>query len=187
MAGRLVTIAAFAEATAANAARNALDAAGIPATLNTEGSFGLFGRTVTALSVRLVVREADEPAAVKVLDDTFGPQEQVSEAELAARAEAAEPEDARDAAGLAAPESDPETDSLARETDARVAFQAAAIGLVFPIATLFALVAIVQASCGPGELSARGRWRLRAAVALALGPLVLVELVLAAMILWNVL
>ncbi|MFM8271843.1 MAG: putative signal transducing protein [Gemmata sp.] len=98
MAGRLVTIAAFAEATVANAARNALDAAGIPATLNTEGSFGLFGRTVTALSVRLVVREADEPAAVKVLDDTFGPQEQVSEAELAARAEAAEPEDARDAA-----------------------------------------------------------------------------------------
>ena len=73
----------------ANVARNALDAAGIPATLITEGSFGLFGRTVTALSVRLVVREADEPAAVKVLDDTFGPQEQVSEAELAARAEAA--------------------------------------------------------------------------------------------------
>jgi len=174
MAGKLVTIATFGHSSDAHIARSALEAAGIPVTLNNEETTALFGPATTALgSIRLVVREEDEEQAVKVLDDTFGG-EQVDDADLAAQAEAAEPEEAQEAAKAAAIESDPDADSAAREKDARVAINAAFIGLIFPLATLFAIVMILQASSGPGKLSPRGKSNLYGAILVAFGPVFLV-------------
>jgi hypothetical protein len=187
MAGRLVTIATFSESAQAHVARSALEAAGIQVALNNEETVSLFGSITTALGgIRLVVREEDEEQAVKVLDDTFGG-EPVDQADLAAQAEAADPEDATDAAEQTlSPAADPTADSAAREKDARVAFQAAAIGIVFPLATLFALVMILQASSGPGELSSRGRRNLYAAIALAFWPLALLVLAVFVLLLMGV-
>src|SRR5262245_27346560 len=93
MAGKLVTIATFELPVEAHIARNALEAANIPVTLNNEESSTLFGQGTNVLSgVGVVGREEDEEAAVKVLDATFGSEEPVSEEELAAQAEATEPE-----------------------------------------------------------------------------------------------
>ena len=58
--------------------------------LDNEQTASLFGSVLPMIGIRVVVREEDEPQAVKVLDETFGPEEeQLSEAELAAQAEAA--------------------------------------------------------------------------------------------------
>lgn len=186
MAGRLVTIARFDQVSEAHIAKGALETAGIPVTLNNEESSALFGQVMTAMgSIRLVVREEDEPAAVKVLDDTFGTTEPADEADLAALAEASEPEDWRDAAQqTSAPDADPVTDSD-RDKNARVAFQAAVIGTIVPVVALFASVPVValfasiialimiqRTAAGSGELSSRGKWNLRAAIVLVI-PLVM--------------
>jgi hypothetical protein len=175
MAGRLVTIATFDQAAQAHLARSALEAAGISVTLNNEESSALFGPVTNALGgIRLVVREEDEEAAVKILDATFGSEEPVDDVDLAEQAESAEPEDAVDAAKAAkAPEVDPAADSAAREKAVRVALQVACIGLVFPLATPFALVMALQASHAPGELSPQGQRRLFTAALLTLLSVVL--------------
>jgi hypothetical protein len=87
MAGRLVTIATFAHLTDAHAARAALEAAGILAALNNEQTSSLFGSVLPVIGVKLVVREEDEPRAVAVLDATFGRDEALTDAEIAAAAE----------------------------------------------------------------------------------------------------
>jgi hypothetical protein len=178
MAGKLVTVATFGHSSDAHIARSALEAAGIPVTLNNEETTSLFGPATTALgSIRLVVREEDEGRAVKVLDDTFG-SEPLDEAELAAQAEAAAPEEAIEGAAELGIESDPEADSAARNKDARMAAHAAFIGLIFPLATLFAIVMILQASSGPGKLSPSGKRNLYGAILVAFGPATLVAIIL---------
>lgn len=174
MAGKLVTIATFGQSSQAHIARSALEAAGIPVTLNNEETTSLFGPATTALgSIRLVVREEDEEQAVKVLDDTFGG-EPVDEADFAAQAEAATAEDAVDAGQQPAVVADPVADSAARERDVRFALFCACVGWVIPFGPLFALVMILQASSGPGVLSRRGRRLLYAAYLVILAPVVLV-------------
>ncbi len=165
MAGKLVTIATFGHSSDAHLARSALEAAGIPVTLNNEETTSLFGPATTALgSIRLVVREEDEERAVKVLDDTFG-SEPMNEADLAAQAEAAPAEDPVDAGQqVAVSIVDPAADSAARERDARFALFAVCFGFLIPFGHLFAFVMIVQACSGPGELSRRGRYHVYAAV-----------------------
>ncbi|MBP3958711.1 DUF2007 domain-containing protein [Gemmata sp. G18] len=173
MAGRLVTIATFDELIDAHTAKGALEAAGIQMHLDNEQASSLFGQVMLPIGIRLVVREEDEPQAVKVLDETFGTHEPVDEADLAVQAEATLAEDAADAAEPASA-ANPTADSVAREKDARLAFQAAVIGNLMPLVALFALRMIRRASTGPGELSPRGRWNLRAAILLSIWPLFLV-------------
>ncbi len=171
MAGKLVTIATFAEASHAHLARGALEAAGIPVSLNNEESFALFGDGMTALGgIRLVVREEDESAAVKVLDDTFGTEDSVSEEELTAQAVATVPDELEHS--QVAPD-DPSSESLDREKNARVAFRAAATSLLIPFVVIFAYAMIRRTASGPGELSARGRWNLNAAITLVIWPTLL--------------
>ncbi len=185
MAGRLVTIATFDELVDAHTAKGALEAAGIQMHLDNEQASSLFGQVMLPIGIRLVVREEDELQAVKVLDETFGTNEPVDEADLAALAEASEPEDLRDAAQqMSAPGADSVTDSD-RDKNARVAFQAAVIGTIVPVvalfasvpvvalfASIFALIMIQRTAAGSGELSSRGKWNLRAAIVLVI-PLVM--------------
>ena len=166
MAGRLVTIATFEQLAEAHIAKNALDGVGIAAALNNEETSSLFGSATTVLGgIRLVVKEEDEAAAVKVLDDTFGDQEAVNEADLAVLAETSPAEDPVDAGQQPAPPADPLADSLAREKDARTALTAALLGYFLPFASLFAIVMIISAASGPGKLTRRGRYYVIAAVA----------------------
>ncbi len=174
MAGRLVTIATFGQLTEAHTAKNALAAVGIQAALDNEQTSSLFGQVLPMISIRLVVREEDELRAVKVLDETFGG-ESVSAEELTALAEAAPAEDAVDAGQqLAPPVVDLVADSIAREREARAALLAACLGLVVPcvnpLATLFAIVMIMQAATGSGKLSGRGKRHLFAAGMIVLAP-----------------
>ncbi|MDY3552903.1 DUF2007 domain-containing protein [Gemmata sp. JC717] len=177
MAGKLVTIATFGHLAEAQAAKNALEAAGIASALDNVQTSSLFGTVLPMIGIRLMVREEDEPQAVKILDDTFG-SEPVSEDELTAAAEAAPAEDPVEAGQQQPPPVVPGADSLAREREARSALFAACLGLAIPFASLFALVLVLQASTGSGELSARGRRHLVAAALIGCSPLVLITLVL---------
>ncbi len=154
MAGRLVTIATFALPLEAHIARNALAAANIPVTLNNEESSMLFGQGTNVLSgVRVVVREEDEEAAVKVLDATFGGEEDVPENELTAQAEAAEPEDS------VPPDEDGQPLSE-RDQYARRAWLAAIFGLVVPLLWFYAMYLFLNAAFGDGTLSDRSKSKL---------------------------
>lgn len=174
MAGKLVTIATFELPLEAHIARNALVAANIPVTLDNEESSTLFGQGTNVMSgVRVVVREEDEEAAVKVLDATFGSEEPVSAEELAARAEETEPEDP---VPPAKPESlDEEGQPLSeRDRYARRAWLAAIFGLVVPFLWFYAVYLFLNAAFGDGPLSDRSKGKLFVAG----GPVFLVVLVL---------
>lgn len=166
MADRLVTIASFEHLTDAHAAKNALQAAGIEASLDNEQTSSLFGAVLPTIGLRLVVREEDEPQAVAVLDATFGSEgEKLSEEDLAAQAEAEVAEDPVDAEQQPAlPVVDPVADPVARERDARFALLAVCLGFCIPVGHLFAIVMIMQACSGPGKLSRRGRLHVYAAI-----------------------
>ena len=121
----------------------------------------LFGQGTNVMSgVRVVVREEDEEAAVKVLDATFGSDEPIPEEELAAQAEATEPEDV--APRPTKPESPDEEGQLLSERDryARRAWLAAIFGLVVPFLWFYAVYLFFNAAFGDGSLSNRSKSRL---------------------------
>lgn len=134
MSDRLVTIAVFGQSADAHLARGALEAAGIRVALQNEETSSLFGSMSTPLGgVRLVVLAEDEPAALKVLDEAFGPNEPIGEDELAAQAVAAAPNAA--AAEAAETVSDPALDALYAERDRR-AVAATFFGYTLPFGAL---------------------------------------------------
>ncbi|MCI0704731.1 MAG: DUF2007 domain-containing protein [Planctomycetia bacterium] len=156
MAGQLVTIATFGEVSEAHIARSALEAAGIPVTLNNEESSSLFGQSTPVLgSARLVVREEDEERAVKILDETFGNQP-VNEADLAAVAESAEPE-AEPPAESRPIADDAESKPSERDEYARRFFLAAVFALFLAPLWFYALYLCLNAAFGEGPISERGQ------------------------------
>ena len=183
MADRLVTIATFDRVTEAHFAQSALEAAGIKAAISNEDTAPLLGQfTIAESGIKVLVQEQDEERAVKVLDEAFE-DKPLNEAELAAQAEAEEPEDANEAAEKpAVPPSDPVADSIAREKDARTALLAACLGWgTCGIGHLFAIVMILSASSGPGQLSRRGWYHVYAAGLIAFAPVVLLVAILIAL------
>lgn len=164
MSDRLVTIAVFGQPSEAHLARGALEAAGIRVALQNEETNALFGPMSSPLGgVRLVVRAEDEPAAVKVLDETFGPNEPVSEEELGALAVAAAPNAA--AAEAAESASDPALDALYAERDKRAALTAI-FWLGFPFGALL-FTALFGLWSKRHQLSRVERTKIRVASALA--------------------
>jgi hypothetical protein len=160
MAGRLVTIATFGEITEAHIAQNALEAAGIKTAISDEDTSPVLGQFVNPVSgFKVLVQADDEVQAVKVLDETFSDKPPPEE-ELAAQSEAAGAEDVLEPPAVETPASV----TASREKDARTALLAACIGVLIPFAHLFAIVMILNAATGPGELSRRGRWHVYAAV-----------------------
>lgn len=175
MAGRLVTIATFGRVSDAHLVQGALETAGIKSAISEEDTSPVLGQFVTsATGVKLVVQEEDEEAALKVLDETFA-EKALDEAELAAQAEAEAPEDPADAAETPpVPVSDPVADSATRENEARTALFTGCLGWFVPFVHLFAVVMMLSAASGPGELSRRGRRKLWAAVLIVFGPWMLI-------------
>lgn len=183
MAGNLVTVATFGRVADAQFAQGALQAAGIKAAITEEDTSPVMGQFVTAASgIKLLVREEDEAAAVKVLDEAFE-DKPLSEEELAAQAAAETAEDPDDAAGVTpAAVSDPVADSAARESDARRALLAGCLGWVIPFGHLFAVVMMMNASSGPGELSPSGKRRLSATILVVFVPWLLVVIAVAILV-----
>jgi hypothetical protein len=169
---KLVTIAVFGHSTDAHLARSALEVAGIRVALQNEETSSLLGSMSSPFGgVRLVVRSEDEPVAVKVLEETFGANERLSEEELGALAVAAPPDEG--ATETVEPAHDPVRDANRLEQDARVAANAAGLGLVIPFATLFSIVILFGLWPKRHLLSSTGRANFRVAFVLALWPLIL--------------
>lgn len=169
MAGELVTVATFDQGGKAHVAKGVLEAAGIRATIADETVVQmdwLLGGAVGWVKVQVLEEDADR--AVAVLEEALGADGPTDEAELAAAAEAAEPEDAKEAARVAAaPAGEPPSE---RDRYARRAFLAAFFGVVVPLLWFYAIYLFLNAAFGEGPISARNRGRLRAAAALlALG------------------
>ncbi len=193
MAGKLVTIAQFDQSSDAHIARSALEAANIPVTLNNEESSTLFGQGTNVLSaIRLVVREEDEAAAVRVLDATFGSEEPVTEEELAAQAVAAEPEDGVPQSAPPEPPDEAEQPLSERDEYARRAWLAVFFGFAMPILWFYAVYLFFNAAFGDGPISDRSKKKLFVAsspvflfVFVVMIPFVLLYLLFSIGFLWG--
>jgi hypothetical protein len=106
MAGRLVTIATFENATQAQVAKNALEAEGIRAVLGDEMTVDLFWNLSNAIGgVKVQVLEENADRAVEILERELGPDEggEVDEEQLAAAASASAREGEEERAAEAGP------------------------------------------------------------------------------------
>jgi hypothetical protein len=129
--------------------------------------------------IKVQVLEEDAERAVATLEGSLGGDtEPVDEEELAAEAEAAPAEDPIDAGQQHEAPVDPIAEAAARENEAGTALAAAILGIVIPIATLYAIVLILQASSGPGKLSRGGKFQLAAAIVFVFIPIILTLLIL---------
>ena len=189
MAGKLVTVATFENATQAQVARNALEAEGIRAALGDEMTVDLFWNLSNAIGgVKVQVLEENADRAVEILERELGPDEggEVDEEQLAAEAEAAAREGEEERVAEAGPTpipTPPRPDAVAtpsaegaepseRDWYARGLFFIGWIALAFPPAWFFALYFFLNAAFGAGSLSPRGRYNLLVGgVVTALGSL----------------
>jgi len=168
MSRKLVTVATFDQSAQARLAQNAIQSAGIQATVNDESLVAMDWLLSNAVGgVKIQVWEEDADRAVEVLEGQFGadgagfgaaaidPEELASEAEAAGRDEPASGIEPR------ASEPEPPTEyANEREEYARRLVFTSLLGLVlFPVA-VYAVYLLLNAAFGQGELSARGRFNL---------------------------
>lgn len=198
MSRKLVTIATFDQPAKARLAQNALTAAGLQAAVGDESLVVMDWLLSNAVGgVKVQVWEEDAERAVEVLEGAFGvdgsglgPVEGIDPADLAAEAEAAEPEDPAADADRPAADPDEPTDvppPSRRDVDARRMVFTAILGLMFspsgfyaaelelvsaPIA-FYVFYLFLNAAFGAGELSPRGRFNLFVG-GLLMAPFVLV-------------
>ena len=168
MSKRLVTIATFDQAAQARLAENALKEAGIAVTVNDESLVAMDWLLSNAVGgVKVQVWEDDADRAVSVLEQNFGEHGEglgtkLTDEELAAQAEAAEPEEPDTQPQLAnTPDTvDTETPPApeSREDYARRLVFASVLGLVFPPIAGYAIYLLLNAVFGEGKLSPRGRF-----------------------------
>lgn len=158
---KLVTVATFFEAPQARIAQNVLKEAGIRAVLTDESVVAmdwLLGNAVGGIKVQVLEPDADR--AVSVLERELGDdseQQEIDEEELAAEAEAAEPEEP---IMKPVPAAATDAESAYREGCARKLLLVAWIGLAIPPVIFYALYLFLNATFGGGDLSARGRFNL---------------------------
>ena len=165
MADRLVTVVTFDLAPEAQAAKNALEDAGIRAVVTDEATVSMLWEIANAVGgVKVQVREEDAEKALAVLGYDTEPQEIDADA-LAAEAEAATPEDEdepREAFHEPA-ESAMEPVAVAigsREHDAQRLFLIAWLGIIFPPLSYYALYVLLTILNSREPLSSRGRFNL---------------------------
>jgi hypothetical protein len=195
MLDRLVVLATFGNEVEAALARNLLQAGGIPAQMEGEGTANIFGSIGNPFGVRLLVFERDLPQAEQVLDEheakfqaPAGPPETGLSSQRTcpacgkpfasglAACPYCGPE--LDSAGLHDPDDEAITtpDEMARsdaEAQVRRALRAAIIGLLIlpPIVNLYSLWLLVRVFSFDGELSPRGLRRYYLALALNLAAI----------------
>jgi hypothetical protein len=188
MAGRLVTVATFDGPTRAQMARDALEAAGIPAVLADDMTVTLFWHLSNAVGgIKVQVREEEAERAVEVLERELGPAPEgaVDEAALAAEAEAAAREDEvehdlppdRPVEPAGEPAGEPPPAPGSRDEYARRLYFAALFGMLVLPLWFYALYLLLNAAFGEGELTPRGRRHLLvggAVLAVGLPPAVLI-------------
>lgn len=170
MAGKLVTIARFDLAGQAHLAKNALDAAGIRATLADEALVAMDWLLSTAVGgIKVQVLEEDADRAVEVLEQALGSDPgPVDEEALAAEAEAAGEADAIEAPEpespaatvTGAPPDDVPEGPTPRDEDARRFVLAAFFGLAIAPLWFYALYLFFNAAFGFGPISPRGTRKL---------------------------
>ena len=161
MGKKLVTIATFDQAAQARLAKNALDAAGVQATVTDESLVAMDWLLSNAVGgIKVQVWDEDAERAVAVLNETLGDPDagsDVSPEELAAQAEAAEPDDAEGPPEPAAAPEDQYAPVSERDEYARRAVFTALLGLLFPPVAGYALYLYFNAAFGEGEFSPSGR------------------------------
>lgn len=193
MADRLVTIATFDQVAQAYIAKNALEAAGIQASITDEETVGMLWTISTAVGgVKVIVREEDAERAVAVLENELGPDEggEIDQKQLAVEAEAAMPEEeetpvsapdspAREGISSTLPVTDDYPPLSERDEYARRLFFTAWLGIgCFPLAFV-ALYFFLNAAFGSSPLSARGRYNLIVGGSVTVGALCLSLLICA--------
>lgn len=177
MGKKLVTIATFDQPAQARLAKNALDAAGVQATVTDESLVAMDWLLSNAIGgIKVQVWDEDAERAVAVLNETLGdPGEgtDVSPEELAAEAEAAR-SDEGDAEPPEPEPAGPEDQYAAaseRDEYARRAVFTALLGLLFPPVSGYALYLFFNAAFGQGEISRTGRLNRSIALVFALAGL----------------
>jgi hypothetical protein len=167
MAGKLVTIATFDQPPKARLAQNALEAAGIKATVADENTIAMDWLLGAAIGwVKVQVLEEDAERAVAVLEETMGKEEPVGEEELAAEAESTAPDEdepapfppARPAGAPAEEIAEPKPSE--RDEYARRFFFAAVFSLVFGPLWFYAVYLFLNAAFGEGPISSRAKRKL---------------------------
>lgn len=177
----LVTIAAFDQPAKARLAQNALTAAEIPAVVSDESLVAMDWLLSNAVGgVKVQVWDEDVDRAVEVLEAEFGTDGaglgpvEMNERELAAEAEAAEPDDEPESPRTLSTEPDEPTLPVipdSREDFARRMVFAAMLGLMLPPITFYAIYLLLNAVFGEGELTSRGRFNLWLGGAMTLAAL----------------
>lgn len=166
MTGNLVTVATFDQPPKARLAQNALEAAGIRATVADETTVAmdwLLGAAVGWVKVQVLEEDADR--AVTVLEEALGPSDPVDEKALAAEAEAAPPEEGGEKPPPPTPRDDePDPPLSERDQYARRFFLAAVFGMTIPLLWFYAIYLFLNAAFGEGPLSDRGKRKLRLGV-----------------------
>lgn len=182
MARRLVTIATFDQPAKARLAQNALQVAEIQAVVNDESLVAMDWLLSNAVGgVKVQVWEEDADRAVQALEREFGSDGaglgpvNMDEKELAAEAEAAEPEDGPRSAeppnSDRADEQVPAVVPESREDFARRMVFASILGLFVPPVAFYALYLFLNAAFGEGDLTSRGRFNLYLGGAMTLAGL----------------
>lgn len=172
MAGKLVTIATFDQPPKARLAQNALEAAGIKATVADETTVAmdwLLGAAVGWVKVQVLEEDADR--AVTVLEESLGPSDPVDAKALAAEAESAEPEEGSEPPPPPTPRDDePEPALSERDEYARRFFLSAVFGMTIPLLWVYAIYLFLNAAFGEGPLNERSKRKLRlGALAMVVG------------------
>lgn len=171
-----MTIATFDQPAQASLAKNALDEAGIKASVSDESLIAMDWLLSNAIGgVKVQVWEEDADKAIATLEHKFGehgeglgggPVE-----DLAAQAEAATPDEGEEPPPTPTAEPDPISPPSEREEYARRAVFTAIIGLWFPPAAGYACYLYLNALFGEGELSKRGRLNRSLALVMTLAGL----------------
>ncbi|HUR53970.1 MAG TPA: DUF2007 domain-containing protein [Gemmataceae bacterium] len=100
MGKRMVTVASFDLAAQARLAENVLKEAGIPVAVADETIVAMDWLLSNAVGgIKVQVWEEDAERATRILEGELGPDDPIDEEQLAAEAEAAEPEDPNEQAG----------------------------------------------------------------------------------------
>ncbi len=169
MGKQLVTIATFDQPAQARLVQNALQEAGVRATVSDESLVAMDWLLSNAVGgVKVQVWDEDAEKAVQLLESRFGEHGEglgtdVTEEELAAAAEVSTPEDG-DTSALPLPETEEPEPSIpayeSRDDYARRLVFTAILGLIFPPLTAWSTYLFLNAAFGVGPLSSRGRFNL---------------------------
>jgi hypothetical protein len=158
---KLVTIATFDQAAQARLAKNALDEAGVQATVTDESLVAMDWLLSNAIGgIKVQVWDEDAERAVAVLNETLG--DPASGSDVSPEELAAQPDDAEgppEPEPAAAPEDRYPPVSERDEYARRLVFTSW-LGLMFPPFAFYAFYLFLNAAFGEGVLSPRGRYNL---------------------------